>query len=298
VRDRVVSGSSLSDAMEREGVFPTVYTASVFAGERSGDLVGVLNRYIRYEKTILTTRKKFRNALIYPAFLIVLSTAMVGVIIGFVIPRFAELYEGFDTQLPVPTQFLLAVAGTVQSSMVVILPLLAATLLAGYLWARSERGQEMLDDLKLRLPVLGSIWTMFSIAQLSRTLATLLEGGIPLLSALGVVRQASGNKVISRAVSVSTGRVEEGMPLSDSLDETGRFPELALEMVRVGEQTGALPEMLNHVADFYDEDVDLKLAALLGWVEPVILIFVAVFVGFILLALYLPIFSLGQSPIF
>ena len=298
VRDRVVSGASLSDAMEQEGVFPTVYTASIFAGERSGDLVEVLNRYIRYEKTILSTRKKFRNALIYPAFLIVLSVGMVGVIIGFVIPRFAELYEGFDTALPAPTQMLLVVAGTIQSSLVVVLPALAAALIGAFLWFRSEAGERRLDELKLRLPVLGSIWTMFSIAQLSRTLATLLQGGIPLVSALGVVRQASGNRVISGAVEESTSRVREGMSLSDALEDTERFPDLALEMVRVGEQTGALPEMLNHVADFYDEDVDLRLAALLGWVEPVILIFVAVFVGFILVALYLPIFSLGQSPVF
>jgi type IV pilus assembly protein PilC len=157
----------------------------------------------------------------------------------------------------------------------------------------SKPGRRWLDNLKLRLPVIGPIWSMFAISQLSRTLATLLEGGIPLVSALGVVREASGNRVIGDAVAYGIGRVREGQSLSDALERTRKFPDLALEMMRVGEETGALPEMLNHVADFYDEDVDLRVTALLGWVEPVILIFVAMFVAAILISLYLPIFSLG-----
>lgn len=294
VRDRVVSGASLSEAMESEGVFPRVYTASVFAGERSGNLVEVLNRYVRYEKTMLNARKKFRNSLIYPAFLVVLSIAMVAVILGFVIPRFSELYAGFGTELPLPTQILITISRAVQDSLIVVVPGVILALVGFRMWIRSVRGRKWLDNMKLRLPLLGTIWSMFSIAQLSRTLATLLEGGIPLVSALGVVREASGNRVISDAVEYGIGRVREGQSLSDALERTGKFPDLALEMMRVGEETGALPEMLNHVADFYDEDVDLRVTALLGWVEPVILVFVACFVAGILISLYLPIFSMGS----
>jgi type IV pilus assembly protein PilC len=148
--------------------------------------------------------------------------------------------------------------------------------------------------MKLRLPVLGKVWSMFAIAQLSRTLSTLLEGGIPLVTALQVANEASGNRVIADALAESTVRVQEGISLADSLEATGRFPTLALEMIRVGEETGSMPEMLNHVADFYDEDVDLRLSAILSWVEPVILIFVAGFVAMILVSLYLPIFSIGS----
>ena len=294
VREKVVSGISLSDALVDEHVFPRVYTASVFAGERSGDLVEVINRYIRYQKTILTATKKFRNSLIYPGFLIVLSIVIVGVILGYVIPRFGELYAGMNTALPLATQILIAVAGAIQSSLLLTVPLLIGGLIAFRFWSGSAGGRSRLDDLKLRLPVLGNIWSMFAISQLARTLSTLLKGGIPLVTALEVAREASGNRVIADAIAAGTISLREGLSLADGLESTGRFPALALEMIRVGEQTGSLPDMLNHVADFYDEDVDLRLTALLSWVEPIILVFVAVFVAVILVSLYLPIFSIGS----
>jgi type IV pilus assembly protein PilC len=149
--------------------------------------------------------------------------------------------------------------------------------------------------LKLTAPVVGNLWTMFSMAQLSRTLATLLQGGIPLVAALEVARDASGNRVIGESIRGAIVQVREGRPLSDSLERTGHFPDLALEMIRVGEQTGSLPDMLNHVSDFYDEDVNIKSTALLSWVEPMILMFVAAFIAFVLISLYMPIFSLGSA---
>ena len=297
VRDRVHSGIDLSEALEEEGVFPKVYTASVFAGERSGNLEEVIQRYIRYERIILSATKKFRNSLIYPAFLVVLSIVMVGVILGYVIPRFAELYEGLGAALPFPTLVLIAVSGVIQSSLILGIPLVVGLFIIFRIWRGTAGGRVRIDDLKLRVPVLGTIWSMFAMAQLSRTLSTLLSGGIPLVSALEVARESSGNRVIADAIAAGTARVREGMSLADSLEATGRFPELALEMIQVGEQTGALPDMLNHVADFYDEDLDLRLTALLSWVEPVILIFVAGFVAAILVSLYLPIFSIGSRAL-
>ncbi len=297
VREKVVSGTALSEAMQEERVFPRVYTASVFAGERSGNLVEVLTRYIHYEKTMMTVGKKFRNSLIYPAFLVVLSIVMVGVILAYVIPRFAELYTGLNTALPLPTQVLIAVSTTIQDSLILIVPLVVGGPILFRLWSKSAGGRNKIDDLKLRLPVLGNVWLMFAIAQLSRTLSTLLQGGIPLVTALQVAHEASGNRVIADALADSTIRVQEGTSLADSLEATGRFPQLALEMIRVGEETGAMPDMLNHVADFYDEDVDLRLTALLSWVEPIILIFVASFVALILVSLYLPIFSIGSRAV-
>ncbi len=293
VRDRVYTGISLSDALEEEGVFPRVYTASIFAGERSGNLEEVIQRYVRYEKTILTATKKFRNSLIYPAFLVVLSIVMVGVILGYVIPRFAELYEGLNAGLPLPTQVLIAVSATIQGGLFLGIPLVVGLIIIFRMWTGSVRGRIWIDDFKLRMPILGTIWSMFAIVQLARTLSTLLSGGIPLVSALEVAHESSGNRVVADAIAVGTTRVREGMSLADSLETTRRFPDLALEMIQVGEQTGALPDMLNHVADFYDEDLDLRLTALLAWVEPVILIFVAAFVAAILISLYLPIFSIG-----
>ena len=292
IRDRVHSGALLSEALRAQGVFPPVYTASISAGERSGNLVEVITRYIHYEKLILTVRKKFLNSLIYPGFLIVLSIVMVSVIMTFVIPQFAELYAGLGVPLPVATRTLIAVATGIRSNLIVLLPVVSGAAIMLAFWIGTTGGRASLDRLKLNSPLVGNLWTMFSMAQLSRTLATLLQGGIPLLSALQVARDASGNVVIANSIDSAMAQVREGRPLSDSLEQTRHFPDLAIEMVRVGEQTGSLPEMLNHMADYYDEDVNIRTAALLSWVEPVILIFVAVFIAFILISLYLPIFSI------
>jgi type IV pilus assembly protein PilC len=295
VRDRVHSGAMLSEALRAQGVFPTIYTASIFAGERSGDLVNVINRHIHYEKTVMSVKKRFINSLIYPAFLIVLSIVMVGVILAYVIPRFAELYRDLNVTLPMPTRILIAVATTLQNNLIFILPAIIGGGTALWLWLGTEAGRSWLDRMKLTVPVMGNLWTMFSMAQLSRTLAMLLQGGTPLLSALEVARDASGNIVISKSIAQAIGEVREGKTLSDSLERSGHFPALSIEMMRVGEQTGSLPEMLNHVADFYDEDVNIKATALLSYVEPAILIFVASFIAYILISLYLPIFSLGSQ---
>jgi len=295
VRDRVFSGELLSEALRAQGVFPTVYTASVFAGERSGNLVEVINRYVQYQKTILTVRKRFLNSLIYPTFLIVIAIVMIAVILTYVIPKFGELYADLNTPLPVTTRFLIATSDAVRNHLILIGPLLIGGIIVLKIWVGSRSGQQWLDELKLTAPVVGNLWTMFSMAQLSRTLATLLQGGIPLVAALEVARDASGNRVIGESIRGAIVQVREGRPLSDSLERTGHFPDLSLEMIRVGEQTGSLPDMLNHVADFYDEDVNIKSTALLSWVEPMILMFVAGFIAFVLISLYMPIFSLGSA---
>ena len=295
VRDRVFSGALLSEALRAQGVFPSVYTASIFAGERSGSLVEVINRYIQYEKTVLSVRKRFLNSLIYPTFLVVLATVMVGVILTYVIPKFAQLYADLNTPLPITTRLLIAVSGAIQAHLALIVPVLVGTAVVLKIWAGTGGGRHLLDELKLTMPVIGNLWTMFSMAQLSRTLATLLQGGIPLVSALEVARDASGNRVIGDSIRQAMTQVREGKSLSDSLQESGHFPHLALEMIRVGEQTGSLADMLNHVADFYDEDVNIRSTTLLSWIEPVILIFVAAFIAMVLISLYMPIFSIGTS---
>ena len=295
VRERVFSGALLSEAIRAQGIFPTVYTASVFAGERSGNLVEVITRYVQYQKTILSVRKRFLNSLIYPSFLIVLAVGMIAVILTYVIPKFAELYADLNTPLPVTTRVLIAVSGTIRENLAIVVPALVGVIVILKIWTSSRRGMHWIDELKLKAPVIGHLWTMFSMAQLTRTLATLLQGGIPLVPALESAREASGNRVIAESISSAITQVREGRPISDSLQQTGHFPELALEMIRVGEQTGSLPDMLNHIADFYDEDVNIRSTALLGWVEPVILLVVAVFIATVLISLYMPIFSLGSA---
>ena len=295
IRDRVFSGALLSEAIRAQGVFPSVYTASVFAGERSGNLVEVITRFVQYQKTILSVRKRFLNSLIYPSFLIVLAVGMIAVILTYVIPKFAELYADLNTPLPVTTRLLIAVSSTIRAHLALVVPALLGVIVVLKIWTGSRRGMHWLDELKLKVPVIGNLWTMFSMAQLARTLATLLQGGIPLVPALESAREASGNRVIAESISSAITQVREGRPVSESLEQSGHFPELALEMIRVGEQTGSLPDMLNHVADFYDEDVNIRSTALLSWVEPVILLVVAVFIATVLVSLYMPIFSLGSA---
>jgi type IV pilus assembly protein PilC len=200
-----------------------------------------------------------------------------------------------NAKLPLPTQILIAISNTLQHNLVLILPALVLAILAAIFWAGTTGGRTRIDEFKLKAPIIGNLWTMFSMAQLSRTLATLLQGGIPLVAALDVAREATGNRVIAGSIAEGMARVREGQTLSGSLENTGHFPDLAIEMMRVGEQTGSLPEMLNHVADFYDEDVEIRTATLLSWVEPVILIFVAAFVATILISLYMPIFSISGA---
>jgi type IV pilus assembly protein PilC len=272
-----------------------VYVASIAAGERSGDLVEVIQRYVKYEKTSLAVRKRFINSLIYPAFLIFLAVTMVGVILNFVIPRFGQLYKDLGRQLPGPTRFLIWVSEGVENNFWTILLSAVGAFILVKVWTGTRGGRVKLDEWKLHAPILGNLMTMFSMSQLSRTLGTLLTGGTPLLSALETVKDSTGNSAISHSITTACGMVREGKPLSDSLEGTGHFPALALEMIRVGEQTGALPEMLNHVADYYDEEVQINSARLLGFIEPVILIFIAIFVAFVLISLYLPLFSIGAQ---
>jgi type IV pilus assembly protein PilC len=295
VRERVFSGTLLSEALRAQAIFPPVYTASVFAGERSGNLVEVINRFVQYEKTVMSVRKRFLNSLIYPAFLVVLAIAMVAVILTYVIPKFAELYGDLNTPLPVTTRALIATSDAIREHLLLVVPVLVGSIVALKIWKGTGSGSHWFDEFKLKAPIVGNLWTMFSMAQLSRTLSTLLQGGIPLVAALEAARDASGNSVISSSIRGAIMQVREGQPLSDSLEKSGHFPELALEMIRVGEQTGSLPDMLNHVADFYDEDVNIRTTALLSWVEPVILLCVAVFIATVLISLYMPIFSLGSS---
>jgi len=295
VRDRVHSGAMLSEAMKAQMVFPTVYTASIYAGERSGDLAEVITRYTTYQKVILGVKKRFLTSLIYPAFLVVLSIVMVSVILTYVIPQFSALYKGLGSKLPVPTRVLMAVSAELRADLIFVVPAILGIALAVRLWVGTPGGRTWFDKVKLHAPIVGHLWTMFSMAQLSRTIATLLQGGTPLLSTLQVVQNASDNTVIADSIRNAVIDVQDGKPLSDSLEKSGHFPDLALEMIRVGEQTGSLPEMLNNVADYYDEEVNNKSAALLSVVEPVILIFVAIFVAVILISLYLPIFSLGAQ---
>ncbi|MBV9670078.1 MAG: type II secretion system F family protein, partial [Acidobacteriales bacterium] len=295
VRDDVRTGTVLSDAFARQGVFPPIYVTSVLAGEKSGALTEVLERYITYQKLTLALRKKLLVSLLYPAVLIVLVIALIVFLVTYVVPNFANLYNSMQAKLPAATRILIAVGTTARAY---VLLGMAAILLAGvaaFFWAKRESSQETLDRWKSRMPLLGEIWTKYQVAQLSRVLGTLLVGGIPLVQALETAGRSLGTVLLKKALERTAALVREGKALSKSLKSTGIVPDLAIDMMEVGESTGALPQMLASVAEFYEEDVSTRMTALLSLIEPAIMISMGIFVAFVLVALYLPIFSLADT---
>lgn len=294
ISERVKGGALLSEAFEAQGIFPRVYTASLFAGEKSGGLEEVLARFIQYQKTVNATRNKIRTALTYPSILAVLLVVLVSFLLAEVVPRFAQFYAGMDAALPAMTVLLVDLSQAIRGHLIAGMLASGALLVALTLWARSIRGRSRIDRLKLKLPVIGEVWSQFLFAQLSRTLSTLLSGGTPLVGSLEIVADSTGNRVVTQALNRAVVAVREGQSLSRSLEPSGVVPEVAIEMIEVGESSGNLSEMLGHVADFYDEEVNTRLNQLFTYIEPILLMILAIIVAFVLIALYLPIFSLSS----
>jgi type IV pilus assembly protein PilC len=295
IRDEVKTGAMLSSAFQNQGLFPPMYITTIMAGEKAGSLPEVLDRYIQYQKLALSVRKKVLTSLIYPALLFSLVLALIVFLITYVVPKFSELYSTLNAELPTATRILIAISTTASSYILVAFFALVGAGTGFYFWSRTPAAQEKLDYLTMGFPLFGDIWTKFQVAQLSRLLSTLLLGGIPLLQAIHTAGESVSSVLIRKALATASQLVREGQPLSQSLAKTGIFPDLAVDMMEVGESTGALPTMLGSVAEFYEEDVQTKLQAVLSLIEPVIMIFMGTFVAFVLIALYLPIFSLADS---
>ena len=299
VYDRVKSGTALSDAFAAHGaLFPPVYAASLMAGERSGSLDAVIRRYVSYEKIIGTIRKRTLSALIYPSVLVTMMVALVLLIVFKVVPAFSAFYANFERQLPLSTRVIVAVSEFATSNFLFVAAGIAAVVAAVVLWAKQPGQGARIDRWLLGLPWVGSTLRKFATAQLARTLATLLGGGIPLVNALEISGRSISNRFLAGELDDVRLRVQEGQSFAGALLARGVFPDVAIKMVEVGEQTGALQEMLNSLAEFYDEDVETEVSRFITLVEPVLLIVMGVVIALVVLALYMPIFemsSLGQA---
>jgi type IV pilus assembly protein PilC len=295
VRDEVRNGTLLSEAFRQQGVFPKMYVTSVMAGEKSGSLTEVLDRYITYQRVALAVRKKVLVSLMYPCVLIVLVILLMVFLVTYVVPTFATLYTTMQAKLPAMTMWLIAIGTTARSYILVLAGSLVGGIFLFRWWARKESAREKVDRFKLKTPVLGDIWLKYQVAQLSRILGTLLTGGIPLVQAMETAADSLNAPLLKRAVEAAGKSVREGQPLSGSLKASGLFPGLAIDMIEVGESTGALPAMLNSVAEFFEEDVNTRMTATLSLIEPAIMIMMGSFVAFVLVSLYLPIFSLADT---
>ena len=294
VREQVKTGTTLSEAFRSRGAFPLIYTTSLMAGERSGSLAEVIDRYVQYQKLALSVRKKIMVSLIYPCVLVTLVVVLVTFLIIFVVPEFGNLYSSMGAELPYMTQLLVTIGVTMSENLLLISLVGIGLLLLLVVWARSETVRNSLDRVKLKIPFFGQIWIKYQVSQLSRLLSTLLAGGIPLMDALETTGQSIGSRMLQEAMTGARQMVKEGQSLSKAMIAAGIFPSLAIEMIHVGESTGSLPAMLSSVAEFFDDDVSTNMAAVMSLIEPAIMIFMGIFVAFVLISLYLPIFSLAE----
>ena len=295
VRDRVKGGELLSEAFSAQNVFPKIYTTTLMAGEKSGNMDEVLARFINFQRMGLTFKKKLVVSLVYPALLITMVSGMFVFLMIYVVPQFAKLYEDLHAQLPAITLLMLDIGTHAQRYAPFALVAVVVTIALLLRWKATDRGAEKIDRTMLGMPVVGDILLKFQVATFSRMLSTLLTGCMPLVTCLETAGASMSSRKILNGVRDAAVRVREGQTLARSLEEQKMFPELSVEMIEVGESTGALPAMLNSVAEFYEEDVQTALGAAMALIEPVILIVMAVFVGLVLISLYLPIFSLGAT---
>lgn len=293
VRERVKGGELLSDAFAAQSVIPKIYTTTLMAGEKSGNIDEVLTRYVNFQRMAMTFRKKLFVSMIYPTLLVSVVMIMVMFLFTYVVPKFADLFNSLDAKLPAITVFMLDVGVNAQKYLPFILVGLVILAFVVWRWKDTDRGADRIDRAILSLPLLGDIRLKHQVASFSRMLATLLQGGLPLVPAMETAGSAMSSRRILKGVMRAGVRVREGQGLAPSLEEQKIFPELAVEMIEVGESTGALPAMLNSVAEFYEEDVQTALGAAMALIEPLILIIMAIFVGGVLISLYLPIFTLG-----
>ncbi|HEV3456624.1 MAG TPA: type II secretion system F family protein [Thermoanaerobaculia bacterium] len=297
IRDRVKSGQDLSDAFEAHGeLFPRLFPSTLKAGEKSGELEQVIRRFIRYLKLVMDARRRVISALIYPVVLICLSISMISVMMVYVVPRITQFFENLEVKLPLMTRILIAVSGFAHNNVIWLLLGGLAAAAAFRAWSRTDGGRLTLDRAKLKVPFLGPVLHRFAITEFCRSLATLLTGGIPLVPALEIATEAVGNLEIRRAIAPQIQLVREGKAFHEALERSGVFLEMSVDMIKVGEATGSLDEMLTSVADFLDEQIETRMSRILTLIEPLMLVFMGIIVAMILVAIYLPLVSaLGQS---
>jgi type IV pilus assembly protein PilC len=292
VRDRVKSGTALSEAFQSErDLYPAMLSASLVAGERSGNLEGVLRRLAQYLRLNLSLKKKAISASVYPLMLFAMMGVLVGILVLVVIPKFEDFYKDFNVDLPFITRALMSFSTVAAGNAVWILLALVGLVMGAMSWLRREGSGVTVDRVLFRVPYLGPLTRMYATSQLARTLSALLSGGLPLVNAMDVAAASVGNRAMAAAVAAATPQIREGRSLTVALESTQVLDNLALEMVKVGEQTGALGDMLNAVADFYDEEIENRMAAVLALIEPIMLVCMAVIVAGMLLAFYLPLFE-------
>ena len=292
-RSDVEGGASLADAMKKHPkTFDALYSNMIAAGEAGGILDTILKRLATYIEKAVKLQGQVKSAMIYPIAVIVIATAVVGVILWKVIPTFANLFAGLGAELPLPTRIVITASNLLVRFMPVIIIAAVAIGFAFKKYYATEKGRYRVDKIVLKLPILGIIMRKIAVARFCRTMSTLLASGVPILDGLDITARTAGNAVIEEAILITRRSIERGETISAPLKQTGVFPPMVVQMIGVGEATGALDTMLGKIADFYEEEVDTAVAGLLTLLEPIMIAFLGIVVGGIVIAMYLPIFGL------
>jgi len=296
IREDVKGGMAFSNAFEKyPRVFPHLYIASIQAGERTGDLPQTIRRYIAFLKRTEGFRGKIIAALFYPAILVSVAGIAVTVLLIYVVPTFSKIYADSGAALPMPTQMLITFTSFLRRYLLLLVGLVVAGLTLFRRWGYTETGRFAIDGMKIRIPFIGSVLTRYAVSGFTRTLATVLGSGIPIVEALKMSVGTLNNKVLERGLLAAVVRVEEGSRLSSALESIKLMPPLALRMLSVGESTGSLEEMLSDISDYFEEEIERNLAVLTTAIEPAIMIVMGVVIGVIIIAMYLPIFKIANT---
>jgi type IV pilus assembly protein PilC len=294
-REAVKGGSALSDAMARHpDVFPPLLSASVHAGEQSGNLVVALGRYIEYQKRMMAIRQRVRAALTYPAILTVASGAVIVFLLTFVVPAFSQIYGDMQGELPIATRMLVALTGRMREALPLVGGLLVILAIVAWRWRSTPRGRRATDRWLFELPGVGDLLRGYLFSRFAHTLAMMLGGGIPMIPSLQATLGIVGNAHLAAMLQPAIPRVAAGTSLADALGQSGVVPPLVQELVAVGERSGSLGDMLGHVAELYDSEVDMRLTALTALIEPIIMVGMGLVVATVVIIMYLPIFHLSQ----
>jgi type IV pilus assembly protein PilC len=292
IRDRVASGEELSEAFGRyDDMFPPLYASTLKAGERTGELETVIRRFIRYLRLVLEVRRRVVSALVYPTVLICLSILMLAVMAIYVVPKFSRFYDDLGAELPQLTQITIGFSVWLRGHWAWVLVALAGGYFGFRSWLETPSGRETFDRWRLKMPIVGTIFHLFALSEFCRALSTLIAGGLPLVAAFEIAVKAVGNKHVSKSIEPAIDQVRQGQAFHDSLHRTEVFPKLAIDMVKVGEATGSLDEMLSNISDYFDERVETRVQRMLSLVEPVMLVIMGALVALLLVSIYLPMFS-------
>lgn len=295
IRTDIEAGLSIADAMKKHpAVFTELYVAMVRAGEVGGILDTILERLSGFLESSEALKGKVQSALMYPTVVFSAAGFITIFLIVFVIPIFKDIFGGFGAELPILTRFIIFLSDFLRQNLLYIIPPIGV---AGWLlkkWMKTEKGQEKVDAISLKLPIVGILLKKVAIARFSRTLGTLIKSGVPILQGLETVAKTAGNKVIEKAIASSRDSIKEGGRISDPLKKANIFPPMVIQMISVGEETGGLDNMLNKIADFYDTEVDTAVKGLTSMIEPLIMIVLGVVIGTIVIAMFMPMFSMGE----